>query len=70
MVSREERRFNGGKSYNMEDEDDDTEVIKNEMPEFNWEDKSFSKQTLIALNKMRKNKQFCDVILRVRSKVG
>ena len=70
MVSREERRFNGGKSYKMEDEDDDTEVVKNEMPEFNWEDKSFSKQTLIALNKMRKNKQFCDVILRVRSKVG
>jgi len=65
MVSREERRFNGGKSYNMEDEDDDTEVVKNEMPEFNWEDKNFSKQTLIALNKMRKNKQFCDVILRI-----
>ena len=70
MVSREERRFNGGKSYKMEDEDDDTEVVKNEMPEFNWEDKNFSKQTLIALNKMRKNKQFCDVILRVRSKIG
>lgn len=69
MVSREERRFNGGKSYKMEDEDD-TEVIKNEMPEFNWEDKMFSKQTLIALNKMRKNKQFCDVILRVSSKLS
>ena len=69
MVSREESRFNqgfnGSSHHTMEAEDDDTEVVKNEMPPFHWEDKNFMKQTLKALNKMRKNKQFCDVILRV-----
>ena len=69
MVSREESRFNqgfnGSSHHTMEAEDDDTEVVKNEMPAFHWEDKNFMKQTLKALNKMRKNKQFCDVILRV-----
>ena len=68
MVSREERRFNGN-PHKMEAEDDDTEVVKNEMPGFYWEDKNFLRQTLQALNKMRKNKQFCDVILRVRNQV-
>ena len=68
MVSREESRFDqgfNGSHQTMEAEDDDTEVVKNEMPPFHWEDKNFMKQTLKALNKMRKNKQFCDVILRV-----
>jgi len=68
MVSREESRFDqgfNGSHQTMEAEDDDTEVVKNEMPPFHWEDKNFMKQTLKALNKMRKNKQFCDVILRI-----
>lgn len=52
----------------MDAEDDDTELVKNEaaMPSFLWEDNGFQRQTLNALNMMRQNKQFCDVILRVK----
>ena len=52
----------------MDAEDDDTELVKNEaaMPSFMWEDHGFQRQTMNALNMMRQNKQFCDVILRVK----
>ena len=47
-------------------EDDDTEVVKKAtMPAMRWEDVNYQRQTLKALNKMRKSKQFCDVTLRV-----
>ena len=47
-------------------EDDDTEVVKKAvMPALRWEDVNYQRQTLKALNKMRKSKQFCDVTLRV-----
>lgn len=50
----------------MDAEDDDTEVVKDvAMPALQWEDAKFQRQTMKALNKMRKNKQFCDVTLRV-----
>ncbi len=52
----------------MEADDDDTEVVKQveEMPDLRWEDKKFRNHTLNSLNKMRKERQFCDVFLRVR----
>ena len=49
-----------------DDSDDDTEVVKKAtMPAMRWEDVNYQRQTLKALNKMRKSKQFCDVTLRV-----
>ena len=66
MSSSEDLQYNASSA--MEAEDDDTELVKNEaaMPSFQWEDNGFQKQTMNALNTMRQNKQFCDVILRVR----
>ena len=47
-------------------EDDDSEVVKAAlMPHLKWEDAKHQRQCLKALNRMRKNKQFCDVTLRV-----
>lgn len=63
----EERQFNNG-GMMMALEDDDTEVVKKAtMPAMSWEDVNYQIKALKALNKMRKNKQFCDVTLRVNS---
>lgn len=53
---------------NNEDHDDDTEKEGvPPKPDFHWEDNGLHHQTLLTLNKMRKNKHFCDVILQVRA---
>lgn len=65
-MSLDEERQNGGMMM-MALEDDDTEVVKKAtMPAMTWEDVNYQIKALKALNKMRKNKQFCDVTLRVR----
>ena len=48
-------------------EDDDTEMVKlrPERPNLQWKDGAFQDQTLLALNQMRKNRNFCDVTLQV-----
>ena len=59
----------GGRHHFNGMEDDDTEVVKAAlMPCLKWEDVKHQKQALKALNRMRKNKQFCDVTLRVSRK--
>jgi hypothetical protein len=54
-------------SPTAEDNDDDTEKEGvTPQPDFHWEDSELHQQTLLTLNKMRKNKHFCDVILQVK----
>lgn len=46
-------------------EDDDSPQDANKMPSMFINDHEFSQSTLKGLSKLRKNRQFCDVILQV-----
>ena len=52
---------------NLDEEDDDSQVIRLNpiRPCLRWKDSSFQSQTMEALNQMRKNRHFCDVTLQV-----
>lgn len=50
---------------NNNEDDDDTEKAVKERADFRWRDDNHHGLILEALNKMRKNRHFCDVVLQI-----